>query len=608
MTFLSPLVLIGSILALVPVIVHLWFRKRLHRIPFSSLTFLKTAEAKRFGWLRLREILILISRCCFIACLVLSLARPRVQRPVFGTSRTASIILLFDNSYSMQYGDNFPRARSMAQKIIDQCSPQSEIMVVPLCRPLTDNAHGVFWTNKRSAHALLGSIDLTYKKGTVFDALSSCSWQDARYPVERIYVGDGQVVAFTGYPDTMPPLMWVQIPIGNNCGITGISLSDPIALPAETYDLAIAVQNYGANRWEGMIALQESTFAHEIPCTIAPRSEQLFDITLPRTLRYGTVFLEHDSIAPDNAYYFSYRPPQVIRILITGTNRFITSGLLTGNMLNAPFFIKNVARLGDVDARSYDVIIICGNARMSSAERAMLEHLAAQHTSSIICLLGRTIDPHMIAFLTPYCTVGEHIDPAGYVTLDYIDYDHPVFNIFRDDPTLKTSKVYDYWSLSTTADIRARITDDHPFIIAKNKVTIIGTDLVPQSTDLVYKTAFIPLLFRLIMIGMQPDIDLEQEVGTINTITAPLRAPTGEFIAEGYEFLTPGLYVSGDTVIAVNVAPKEGNSATIASEAARLLHIIPVDASDFTGTDLNFLFLMCALAFLLFEVVMLLIR
>jgi hypothetical protein len=508
----------------------------------------------------------------------------------------------------MFYGSNFARARVLAQQVIDQCSSQSEIMVIPLCRARADSTHSPFWSNKRSAYALLNSIDLTYKKGNVFDVLSSYSWQDARYPVERIYIGDGQAIAFDGYPDTMPPLLWLQIPIGQNCGITNMSLADPIAVPAETYDLTITVQNYGTNRWDGSIALQGLDFAQEIPCTIALRSEQLFDVTLPRIIRHGTAFIENDSITPDNAYYFSYQTPRVIRILIKGTNRFITSGLQTGNMLSAPFFIKNVSRLGEVDACSYDIIIICGNAPLTSAERAMLEHIAAQKTSSIICLLGRTIDPQMRAFLVPYCTIGDHIDPAGYVTLDWIDYDHPVFSIFRNDPTLKTTKVYDYWLLSSSADIRARITDNNPFIISKNTVTIIGTDLVPQSIDLVYKTAFIPLLFRLIMIGIQPDIDLQQTIGTINPITAPLKTPTGEFIAEGSEFLIPGLYISGDTVIAVNVEPKEGNSALIGNEAARLLHITPVNASDLAGTDLNIFFLMCALAFLLFEVVLLLIR
>ncbi|MBN2620938.1 BatA domain-containing protein [candidate division WOR-3 bacterium] len=608
MTFLSPWVLIAGIFALLPVIIHLWFKKRLRRIPFSSLIFLKTAEAKRFGWLRLREILILISRCCFIACLVLSLARPRVQRPVLSTSRTASVILLVDNSYSMFYGNNFSRARTLAQQVIDQCSAQSEIMIVPLCRARADSTHHPFWSNKRSAYALLDAIDLTYKKGNVFDALLSCSNQEARYPVDRIYVGDGQAVAFAGYPDTMPPLLWVQLLLGHNCGLTRMSLSDPIAMPEETYDCIITVQNYGANRWDGMISLQGSEFSQEIPCAIDPRTEHLFNVTLPRTLRHGAAFLEHDSIVPDNAFYFSFPAPRDIRILIKGTNRFITNGLQTGNMLSAPFFIKNVRRLGEVDARSYDVIIICGDATLTPAECALLEHIAAQQTSSIICLLGGTIDPQMRAFLKPYCGIGDHIDPVGYLTLDWIDYDHPVFSIFRNDPTITTSKVYDYWLLSGSADIRARITDDHPFIISKNTVTIIGTDLMPQSTDLVYKTAFIPLLFRLIMIGIQPDIALQQTIGAINPITTPLKTPTGEFIAEGGEFLMPGLYVSGDTVIAVNVDPEEGNSALIGNKAAQLLHITPVTTGDLAGSDLNIFFLMCALAFLLFEVIMLLIR
>ena len=107
MTFLNPFYLIGLILALLPVIIHLWFRKKLKKVPFSTLSFLKKSEAKRFGWLKIREIIILALRCMLIAFIFMSLARPQVKSAFFRPGHLASVVLIVDNSYSMAYGSNF---------------------------------------------------------------------------------------------------------------------------------------------------------------------------------------------------------------------------------------------------------------------------------------------------------------------------------------------------------------------------------------------------------------------------------------------------------------------------------------------------------------------
>ena len=109
MTFLHPLYLLGISLIAVPIIIHLWFKKRLKKIPFSTLRFLKKSEAKKFGWLKFREILILVLRCLFITFLFLCLAKPQIKGKFFGAGRLSSVILFIYNSYSMAYGEKLRR-------------------------------------------------------------------------------------------------------------------------------------------------------------------------------------------------------------------------------------------------------------------------------------------------------------------------------------------------------------------------------------------------------------------------------------------------------------------------------------------------------------------
>lgn len=455
---------------------------------------------------------------------------------------------------------------------------------------------------------MIESLDLTFKTGTVFQALSMHSWNDARYSVDRVYIGDGQAHIFVDYPDTLPVLHWIQIPADHNTGITHAAVVNPIALPEETYDMIIMLENYGTTSWQGNISLYEPAYTQEIPCSIAARSEQSIHVKVPSTLIHGTIHLESDSISPDNEYYFSFSIPREIQVLIVGTNPFIQKALKTAEIIRTPFKVTNTLQLGTIDIRRYDIIIMCGNTAVSPADQAILEHIVREQISSILVLLGTSLDPRLAAFLEPYCTIGSYINPSGYVTIDWIDYEDPVFSIFRDDPSLKTSKIYNYWLLNTTSGVLAQLTDEHPLVISKGNVTIIGTDLIPSSTDLIYKTAFIPLLYRLVMRSVQPEYDLHQYVGSINMLTKPLKAPTGELVPPDGEFLNPGLYTTEDTIIAVNVSADEGDIKPLGKAAARLLNITPIKTDDITGKDLSLFFLICALAFLLFEVILLLIR
>ncbi len=125
MTFLHPLYLLGISLIVVPIIIHLWFKKKLKKIPFSTLKFLKKSEAKRFGWLKFREIVILILRCLFITFLFLSLAKLQLKEKLFGAGRLSSVILIIDNSYSMAYGENFKLVKETADKLLSLYAPKS---------------------------------------------------------------------------------------------------------------------------------------------------------------------------------------------------------------------------------------------------------------------------------------------------------------------------------------------------------------------------------------------------------------------------------------------------------------------------------------------------
>lgn len=102
MSFLSLAFLAALPLALAPVVLHFIDRQRNTVIAWGAMQFLQEADTKRTHARRLREWLLLLLRVFAVACLVLALARPTVQALWFRTEPRRELIVIVDNSLSMQ--------------------------------------------------------------------------------------------------------------------------------------------------------------------------------------------------------------------------------------------------------------------------------------------------------------------------------------------------------------------------------------------------------------------------------------------------------------------------------------------------------------------------
>jgi hypothetical protein len=101
MKFVNPEFLWASLLIAVPIIIHLFNFRRYKTIYFSRVKFLKEVTEDSRSGLKLKHLLILISRCLVILFLVLAFAQPFIptgeQENIENTS-----LLYIDNSFSMQ--------------------------------------------------------------------------------------------------------------------------------------------------------------------------------------------------------------------------------------------------------------------------------------------------------------------------------------------------------------------------------------------------------------------------------------------------------------------------------------------------------------------------
>lgn len=110
-----------------PILIHLFARRRFKRIRWAAVEFLISAERKNRRRLRLEEWILLALRCLAVALIALLVARPflrssSVAAALGGASRSDRIMVL-DDSLSMSYesdgSTSFGRAKHAAHRLVD---------------------------------------------------------------------------------------------------------------------------------------------------------------------------------------------------------------------------------------------------------------------------------------------------------------------------------------------------------------------------------------------------------------------------------------------------------------------------------------------------------
>jgi hypothetical protein len=136
MSFLNPLFLFGLAAAAIPILIHLFTRRRPRETPFPSLEFLSEVNRSEIRRLRLRQWLLLLLRTLAVAALALAISRPAL-RGNFGMARGAAttVVALVDQSGSMgattAAGTALVEARRALEGLLATLGPEDELLLVP---------------------------------------------------------------------------------------------------------------------------------------------------------------------------------------------------------------------------------------------------------------------------------------------------------------------------------------------------------------------------------------------------------------------------------------------------------------------------------------------
>jgi hypothetical protein len=122
LAFANPALLWGLLAAAIPVVIHLFFRRRPRPTPFPAIDFILRARRETERRLRLKKLLLFTARTLLLAAVALAVTRPRLEEPGVAAAAVAAgpraTAVVLDASGSMRYRLDgrplFERARADA--------------------------------------------------------------------------------------------------------------------------------------------------------------------------------------------------------------------------------------------------------------------------------------------------------------------------------------------------------------------------------------------------------------------------------------------------------------------------------------------------------------
>lgn len=560
MTFLNPLVLIGLAAAAIPLLIHLFNRRKLRTVDFSSLRFLRELQPTSLRRLKFRQILLLVVRTLLICCLVLAFARP-VLRGSFGSlvgGRAGSAIaLVIDDSPSMavrnERGLLFDQVRATASMILQQGDADDRVALLPLSTADRIDLSGSLSDPSTARLALAGMPRSERSVPFVRAFRNALRLMEASERTNReiFLVTDGQASAFDLSGETPESanvvsgalrLYVIAQPSATeaNAGVASVALVSRILTTGRAAELTATVHNAGPAEIRGAMVnvFLEGTRVGQHALDLPPRGKAVLPFAVipqRRGTLQGYLQLEDDALEADNIRHFILPLNARLRVALIGSTaddtRYLAAALtLAGDTaLAAGLSVDRLepGRLATGDLDAYDVLILAGVRSYTEIEA---ERIAAyvkagrglmlfpgpstdlpNHNTTLLRALGI---PPLIDRAGLAGPVGDPDTLRSYESIGKVDFAHPLLSgLFdvtarrRGDrvPTFESPRIWKALGIGTGASgsVILQMGGGNPFLAeypsGDGRVLVCAVDAARSWSDLPVRGIFAPLMHRSVL-------------------------------------------------------------------------------------------------------------
>ena len=520
MAFLNPLFLFGLLAAGIPLIIHLWNRRRVVTIDFSSLMFLMAAHRENARRFQLRQLLILLLRMAIVALIALALARPflTLGLPVASVRAKTDLVIVLDNSYSMAYQDvegiRFEKAKTLAIDILDTLRHGDSAALIlmsdipnPIFRQLTPDLESVSVaitaaevsyraTNVQPslelAHEILAESEQLNKELYLISDFAENGWKNW----SRLLNRSGARVS----------LMPVTDGEAHNTNIEEIRPSNQLIGVNLPLQLNVTTANHSvAPLARNMLTLfiggeKQKTVSFSAAANESLNTTLTYNFSTPGT-HTGYFTLTEDRLNIDNRRYFALNIIGEVRVLCVGAQtEYLALALNPHNnsrqqsvsvsnqqrdFLNAPPTADTMilptqctpAEFETFPLEDYDVIILADVSEITPPIDAQIQKFI-RHGKSVITFVSRYSDTdnyNQFSDTWLPAQLGRTLTWTPPQQIRTYQETHPIFDIFPSEgfSMQYAPQFHSGVALSPTSESRiiAHFDDDTPFLIERSHGT-----------------------------------------------------------------------------------------------------------------------------------------
>lgn len=541
MTFLNPAVLFGLLAASIPILIHLLNLRKLKRVEFSSLIFLKELQKNKIRKIKVKQWLLLVIRTLILILLVMAFARPALKGISLGgvtSSAKTSAVIILDDTFSMSVirgeGSLFNQAKRNAEEIISQLHEG-------------DDAAVIWVSGKGSGDNLILSKDLNFAvEGIKKSEISSVSGDLHRavvrasellgtsnnYNKELYIISDFQKQRLSE-EKTLPDLGSVlnekvrvyviqpepEVPL--NASVETIKIVSGLFEKGKPVEVEGIIKNHSAQPMDNLTAslfINGERASQKSISLESGASEKIVFEGLIKRNGYQDIFIEidDDMILEDNRRYESVNLPEKISTLIISdepsSSYFIKLAMTVanpGNILGIDELTSE--RAASADFRKYNNVIVVGISRFNAAAE-LARYISGG--GNLIFFPGRNDTPESIRGFFSSVTSFRELNKSTGTLAEFgsVDFSHPLLSgifVSNEKNKIESPAINTYFKLYSLAGYPVITLNDGSYFLSeykygKGKVLIYNLTPVTETSDFPLKGIFVPLIYKSVMYLSSP--------------------------------------------------------------------------------------------------------
>ncbi len=540
MIFLNPAVLFGLLAASIPVLIHLLNLRKLKRIEFSTLAFLKELQKNKIRKIKLKQWLLLVLRVLIILFLVTAFARPTLKGVAIGGTTSAAkttAVFILDNTSSMSVVDSkgsyFNQAKATIKQILSLMQDGDEVALILTGDPNNNDVKTT--SNLGKFQKQVDAVKISDVSGLLNNAIVKAAKvlsKSNNFNKEIYLLTDFQAgrLADQNSQSDLGEILNDRVRLYSfnysgkkvfNIGIDDIKLNTQIFEKDKPLDFNVTVTNYSDQSVNNLVVslFIEGERSAQQSVSLNPGESKILTLQAPvKQTGYvdGYAEIEDDEILQDDRRFISFYIPKEIPVIIftdnPGDSRFVDLALsAAGSGQTLLVTEKNLSQLNSTNLSQYDVVVIIGSESISNYD---LLNSYLNSGGKVLLMPGSKSTIQNFGNITkglgipsPTVAIGKEGSTINPVNFDKVDFNHPVFqDIFssKEKKNVESPEIYYHFKISTEgkgANVIS-LTDGSSFLseykTGKGKIFLFNTAPVLSWSNFPLKNLFAPLITKSI--------------------------------------------------------------------------------------------------------------